>query len=310
MYAICKKGGSLIGKDLQSKNLLNCADVFADIGNVNLFNGEELLCADGLELQPTELTYKNNFGIMHHHFLDTRMKAKEQDTDIAIFCIENQNEVSNIMPVRDMGYLYSNYNEQLRQIRQKNERNNTHYPIAGIGSDQKLTPVISLILYYGNKKWSGPEKLSDMLAIPEKWRDKLLPWITEHPIHVINLKEQDESVRAKYKSDFRHVVDFFACLKDSDKIQEYVHDKNRVVHHPEEYLDLMAAISGERRFTEIKENILKKIIVGKEGIKMDGFFDLLEKTAKEDGIKQGISQGMSQGISQGKQEIIGIKYTP
>ena len=32
-----------MGKDLQSKNLLNCPDVFSDIGNVNLFDGEQLL---------------------------------------------------------------------------------------------------------------------------------------------------------------------------------------------------------------------------------------------------------------------------
>lgn len=299
-----------MGKDLANKNLLNCTDVFADIGNVNLFHGEELLSADGLEPQPTELTYKDNFGTMRHHFLDTRMKAKEQDTDIAIFCIENQSEASNIMPVRDMGYLYSNYNEQIRKIRQINERSDIYYPIAGIGNGQKLTPVITLILYYGSKKWDGPEKLSDMLAIPEKWRDKLSPWIADHPIRIINLTDQDESVRAKYKSDFRHVVDFFACLGNSEKLWKYVHEENRIVRHPEEYLDLMAAISGERRFAEMKDNILKNTNAGKEGMKMDGFFDLLEKMAKEDGIKEGMAKGISQGISQGMSQGKQLKYTP
>ena len=31
-----------MGKDLPTKNLLNCPDVFADITNVNLFDGEDL----------------------------------------------------------------------------------------------------------------------------------------------------------------------------------------------------------------------------------------------------------------------------
>jgi hypothetical protein len=32
-----------LGKDLPTKNFLNCPDVFADISNVNLFDGEDLL---------------------------------------------------------------------------------------------------------------------------------------------------------------------------------------------------------------------------------------------------------------------------
>ena len=31
-----------MGKDLPGKNLLNCPDVFADIGNVNLFDGQQM----------------------------------------------------------------------------------------------------------------------------------------------------------------------------------------------------------------------------------------------------------------------------
>ena len=73
-----------------------------------------MLHPEELEQMPTEVTYKDNYGMIHHHYLDTRMKAKDYQTDIAIFCVENQSGISNIMPVRDMGYLYSNYNEQIR----------------------------------------------------------------------------------------------------------------------------------------------------------------------------------------------------
>lgn len=116
-----------MGKDLQSKNLLNCPDVFADISNVNLFEGEVLLEPDKLEPMPTELIYKDDYGRMRHHYLDTRMKVTEDGADIAIFCVENQSGVSNIMPVRDMGYLYTNYNEQIREI-QRNGGGRQYFP--------------------------------------------------------------------------------------------------------------------------------------------------------------------------------------
>lgn len=269
---------------------------------MNLFNGENLLCAEKLEQRPTELNYKDNYGTIRHHFLDTRMKAKEQQTDIAIFCIENQDEVSNIMPVRDLGYLYSNYSEQLRRIRQENE-NKGYYSLTGVGDEQKLTPVISLILYYGSEKWDGPEKLSDMLTIPEKWRDRLSPWIAEHPIHVINLAKQEEALRAKYQSDFRHIVDFLACAGDRDKIKAYIQDKNRVIRHPEEYLDMMAVFSSKRGFSQIKENVLKKQDKRKGGDDMTAMDVVLDEIEKM-GMEKGMAQGISQGISQGKREII------
>lgn len=140
-----------MGKDLPAKNLLNCPDVFADISNVNLFDGEDLLRPEELEPLPTELTYKDNYGVMRHHYLDTRMKAAEHQTDIAVFCVENQSGVSNIMPVRDMGYLYSNYTEQIRQIQRENRDGcKERFSVTeGIRRDKKLTPVISLVLYYG-----------------------------------------------------------------------------------------------------------------------------------------------------------------
>lgn len=168
-----------MGKDLPAKNLLNCPDVFADISNVNLFDGEDLLHPEELRPLPTELTYKDNYGVMRHHYLDTRMKAAEHQTDIAVFCVENQSGVSNIMPVRDMGYLYSNYTEQIRQIQRENRDGcKERFPVTeGIRRDKKLTPVISLVLYYGQEPWDGPEKLSDLLSVSENWKEKLSPLI-------------------------------------------------------------------------------------------------------------------------------------
>lgn len=57
-----------MGKDLPGKNLLNCTDVFADISNVNLFEGEELLHEEELEQMPTEVIYKDNYGMGRKNF--------------------------------------------------------------------------------------------------------------------------------------------------------------------------------------------------------------------------------------------------
>ena len=277
-----------MGKDLPTKNLLNCPDVFADISNVNLFDGEDLLHPEELEPLPTELTYKDNYGVMRHHYLDTRMKAAEHQTDIAVFCVENQSRVSNIMPVRDMGYLYSNYTEQIRQIQrgEQNKEKGSFSVIEGIQRDQKLTPVISLVLYYGQEPWDGPEKLSDLLSVPENWKEILSPLITDHPIRIIYLAGQDEKTRQKYKSDFRHIVDYLACAANKEESQKYIYDESREIRHPEEYLDMMAAFSNDTRFARIKETILKKRQEGEESVTMFSIAEELEKRGMEKGRKE------------------------
>lgn len=285
-----------MGKDLESKNLLNCPDVFADVGNVNLFDGEDVLHPEELEKMPTEAIYRDSGGKLRNHYLDTCMKARNCGAEIAIVCMENQNSVSNIMPVRDMGYLYSGYSEQIRNIRRGNEKEGAVYIAEGIGEGQKLTPVISVILYYGQKEWTAPKKLSDMLAMPDLGKSKWKELIADHKIRVIHLAKQDENTRKKYKSDFRHIADYLVCAGDKEKYKQYIQDTSRIIHHPEEYLDMMAAFSSDKRFVEIKESVLKKRKIDKEEVTMFSIAEELEN--------QGIKRGMKEGALKKSQEII------
>lgn len=292
-----------MGRDLQSKNLLNCPDVFADVGNVNLFDGENIIHPDELEKLPTETIYRDRGGKLRHHYLDTCMKVKNGGTDIAIVCVENQNGVSNVMPVRDMGYLYSGYSEQIRKIRRENEKEGTYYIAEEIDEKQKLLPVISIVLYYGQKKWTAPEKLSDMLAMRKREKEKWKDLISDHKIRVIHLANQDERTRAKYKSDFRHIADYLAYSGDKEKCRQYIQDTSRVICHPEEYLDMMAAFTNDKRFVEIKESVVKKQKTDEE-VTMFSIAEELEKQGMKRGIKRGIERGMKKGALQKSREII------
>ena len=53
-----------MGKDLPTKNLLNCPDVFADITNVNLFDGEDLLQPEELSVMPTDIRRISLFSVL------------------------------------------------------------------------------------------------------------------------------------------------------------------------------------------------------------------------------------------------------
>ena len=120
---------------------------------------------------------------------------------------------------------------------------------------------------------------------PEDQRSLWEPWITDHPIHVIDLAEQDEETRGKYHSDFRHIVDYLACKGDKQKLQEFRQDETRMVEHPEEFLDLLDAFAGTRTYKAVKETLEKQ---RKEGgpEKMCVLYDMVFGEGRQEGRQE------------------------
>ncbi|MFR5620060.1 MAG: hypothetical protein ACLTJ5_14990 [Clostridium sp.] len=71
-----------------------------------------------------------------------------------------------------MGYQYVKYTDQIKLWQKKNKKNNNYpSPITKVIHDnQKLKPVITLVLNYGNESWSNPICLYDLLDIPNEYK--------------------------------------------------------------------------------------------------------------------------------------------
>lgn len=85
-------------KDLTAKVMTKCRDVFSDICNVNLFGSRQVIRPEDLEVAESNIVYQDTTGMFREHRMDVRMKHKVSNTNIALFCLENQSGVSNIMP--------------------------------------------------------------------------------------------------------------------------------------------------------------------------------------------------------------------
>lgn len=156
-------------KDLAEKNLLQYKDVFSDILNVNLFGGRHYISANELSREPGELITKSSSdNKLKQLQMDVPMKCNKKYNTRFFVCLENQSDINNIMPVRDMGYQHAKYMEQVRTIKETN-RQQQMYPspiTKGIHDTQKLDPVITLVLNYSQKEWKKPKQLQDVLCSP------------------------------------------------------------------------------------------------------------------------------------------------
>lgn len=91
-------------KDITEKLLEDYNDVFADIINGLIFNGEQRILPESLENTQVHSQYKAEDGKVHELERDVAKYWKDKKVELAICGIENQSSVEKNMPFRIVGY--------------------------------------------------------------------------------------------------------------------------------------------------------------------------------------------------------------
>ena len=253
-------------KDITQKVLEKYNDVFADILNVLLFNGrdvvEESTLIDALPMSMLKID-----GRVRSQERDIAKYWRKSKINVALFGLENQTTPNKLMPLRVLGYDGAEY---VKQSRKEN-------------IDKAKYPVITLVLYLGyEKEWNYPKTLFEVLDIDED----IKPYVNDFKINLFEIAYLDKEKINLFKSDFRILADYLYQMRVN---KDYIADET-TIEHVEELLTLMSAMTGDNRFEETI-NDLK----GKEKINMCEVLDRVEARGIEKGIEQGIEQGVKRG---------------
>lgn len=211
-------------KDITEKILEAYNDVFSDVVNVLLFDGEVVLKPDELEEQASRSAYKAD-GKYREIERDVAKRWKNENIRVACIGLENQTESDADMPLRIMGYDGAEYRAQLNV-------------------DQKdRYPVITLALYFGHKKhWDKPLSLMERLKVPEKFK----PFVNDYKVNLFEIAFLDEEKVKLFKSDFKVVADYFVQMR---KTGNYVPNAEQIVH-VKETLGLLSIMTNDSRFED------------------------------------------------------------
>ncbi len=271
-------------KDLAQKYLIEKDDVFADIINVLLGNGQKLLEPGELESKPTEAVYYNQESDeLKDMFRDVCKKSTKNGQVYAIFGIEAQETMEYTMPLRCMGYDYISYKTQKDKILERRKQEGIKNP--RFRKDDRLVPVVTLVLNY-NASWNAPISLYDMLDIPDSIEKSELI-IPDYRINLISLGSLEPEILEKFQSDFQIVAAYVRYKEEPEKLRQFFTEHQNSIRHPLEVQKAIALVSDEKRYLEYD---LEKEEVGN----MCKLYDMV----LNEGINQGISQGISQGINQ------------
>lgn len=217
-------GKKMAEKDITEKILESYNEVFADIVNVLLFDGEEVVKPDELVEQAPRAAYKAD-GQLRDIERDVAKRWTKQNIRIACLGLENQTKPDRDMPLRVIGYDGAEY---------RAEMNN--------GSARY--PVVTLVLYFNYAHhWTGPLRLLDCMEVPERFR----PYVNDYKINLFEIAYlKPEQVRM-FRSDFRVVADYFTQMqRNRDYRPEPVE-----LAHVQEVLHLLSVMTGDHRFEEV-----------------------------------------------------------
>lgn len=220
-------------KDIVEKHLEEYDDVFADIVNVLLFNGKQLVKENELENGLTKSQYKADLSEIHEQERDVAKFWKNGLIKIAIYGFENQTQIDKDMPFRIIGYDGQSYRSQLLADENGKKSSNRY-------------PVITLILYFGNNHWKGCRSLYDVLNIPKE----LKPFVSNYNINVFEIAYLSPEQVNMFTSDFKYVADYFVQMRCN---KDYIPSKE-TIKHVDAVLKIMSVLTNDTRFIEAQNN--------------------------------------------------------
>ena len=182
--------------DTVLKNYWRNNEQFADLFNAVLFDGEQVIKPEELEDADTEES-----SILEHKEYAESIQASRDNIKISkrstvhgveyvLLGNESQQHIHYATPMRVMGYDYGIYKKQYdsnsKKYKTSDGMNEDEY-LSGMKKTDKFIPVITVVIYYGDKVWDGATTLHGMLDIPEK----IVRHVNDYKILLVEARRND-----------------------------------------------------------------------------------------------------------------------
>ena len=281
--------------DTMTKQYISNNDRFADICNFYLFDGKKVINPNNLEEQDvTEL------GVVFSEdeitpvqklrdVLKTAVAKSAGRVTYIIVGVENQSDIHYAMCIKNMMYDALNYSGQVEKIASLHRKNKDLKGaefLSGFAKTDKLTPVVTITLYWKAGTWDGPRTLHEMLNVNNV---NILEYVQDYKLNLIVPDEIKDF--NKFNTELKKMMEFISCSNDADKI----------IRFSEMYRDdRLISQEGARLLNECFDANIE--IPQKEGVKADmckGIEDygLIKKA-------EGVREGMRKGMREGKLQIL------
>lgn len=195
MHIMAKKV-QILKPDIILKNYWNDNEQFADLFNAVLFQGKQIIRPEELEDVDTEestiLEHKDYAESIKasRDVIKIQKKSSVFGVQFVLLGLENQERIHYAMPMRVMGYDYGTYKKQYdsnaKKYKTADDMEEDEF-LSRMKKTDKLLPVITIVVYYGEKPWDGAKTLHEMLDIPEEMK----PYVNDYKMLLVEARKND-----------------------------------------------------------------------------------------------------------------------
>lgn len=258
-------------KDIAEKTLEAYNDVFADIVNVLVFGGKQVIKPESLMNATPTSQYKID-NKLHEQERDVAKYWDGNNIRLLMLGLENQSAIDSDMPLRVIGYDGAAYRHQLNMDEEVTSEDGKKYR-----KKNPRYPVVTIVLHFGEKEWKKPLSLMDTFKNMDKLPAELRPFIHDYSINVFDIPRLTLEQVKLFKSDFRYVAEYLVCKRLN---KDYQPDKE-LLRHKDEVLKLMKILTGDNRYEALLNDF-----AGEESISMCDVLDKVEARGRIEGINE------------------------
>ena len=161
--------------DVLLKDFWRVNERFADLFNAVIFQGKEVLKAEELQEMDTDMSGVIRFREHEESLVRVRDVVKKMafGVEFVVLGIESQQKIHYAMPLRTMLYDGMGYLKEYREITQSMKKEKGKWTeeefLSGMRKEDRLHPIITIVIYYSEYVWDGPMCLKDMIVeMPEE----------------------------------------------------------------------------------------------------------------------------------------------
>jgi hypothetical protein len=231
--------------------------VFADAFNFLIYNGKQVIDPDSLQeldSKALDIVYggtdvTNQTVQRYRDVMKTAVLMTDQKMTYLILAVENQSEIHYAMPVKNCMYDAMQYAWQVQQAADAHQRNGTNKGITGseylsrFHKTDKLLPVVTLVIYFGDKKWDGPMSLHEMF---DRQDETILSLVPDYKLNLIAPANIADGEYGLFQSDLKEVLSFIKYAKDKQKLQELLVTNSSFQTIGKDAVDVINACTGAK----------------------------------------------------------------
>lgn len=125
--------------------------------------------------------------------------------------------------------------------------------LSGFFREDKLIPVITLVIHFSPEKWNAPLSIHEMLKSSD---EHILSFTNDYKIHLLSPSNLNEEDLSKFHSSLKEVLGFIKYSKQEEKLNNFINNNKCFERINKEAVSVINTCTGyDFQFEEDKEEI-------------------------------------------------------